>query len=204
MSVDYDGFAAMSPLERNDILPTLTAENKSELVTTHFQRFLDSNRQELSPEQISLVEECIGHIRPEVYEHPDENQAWSEEMEKRIVAIFPREILVKFHMEAFKNSGRPRNPISRAIARGQVRATASELETVREALRDIALLPAAELRARRYAGSDLHAILSGHFVDRDHGVPAEEEFWDLIADREVSLAARHALALLSPRRNRPR
>ena len=67
MYVDYDTFAGMSPLRKNDVLHKLTPENRAELVKTHLQRYLEENRPRLNDEQIRFIEENLNCIRPEHY-----------------------------------------------------------------------------------------------------------------------------------------
>ena len=114
MYVDYDGFASMPPLQKNKVIQEITAENKAELVTTHWRRFLEANRARLNAEQVHFIEESLAFVRPEMYQHPrpneEEDAKRSEEMEARMHELFPFEDVLKLHMEVFKNSGLIRNP----------------------------------------------------------------------------------------------
>src|SRR5437867_1669932 len=97
-------------------------------------------------------------------------------------------------MEAFKNSGEIPNPLARTLVRAKPRIEEGEVEEVREALLDLAKIPPDELRTRR---ADLPALLRRHF----EGIPAGDEFWSLVDDEDVRLAAIRTRSILYKVRN---
>jgi len=193
MYVDYDTYAAMSPLRKNKTLQQLTPENKAELVNAHLQRFLDENRARLNDEQIRFIEESIAFVRPDLYERIPTEDDFRRDREKEatLLRLFSREDALKLHSGAFKNSGEIQNPVARAIAYAKARNPTDELEA---ALLDLANIPSEELRARR---PELATLLGRHY---DH-VPAGEEFWNQISDEDVRLAALRARSLVHNVRN---
>jgi hypothetical protein len=193
MYVDYDTFTSLSPLRKNRTLQQLTPENKSELVKTHLQHFLDENHSRLNDEQVRFVEKSIAFVAPELFERIPSKDDFTRdrEIEATLLRLFSREDARKLHFGAFKNSGEIPNPVARAIAYARARNPTDELEA---ALLDLANTPSEELRARR---PEL-ATLLGHHYD---GVPAGEEFWTQISDEDVRLAALRARSLVHKVRN---
>jgi len=195
VTIDYDTYASKSPLQKVRILSELTPANIAELVIVHWRRWLESNRHRLNGEQIAFLEEQIAYIKPELYVHPradEEAEAKrSRETEERMRALFPFEDFIKLHMEAFKNSGEIRNPIALILVRGKLRVEEAELEELRGALRDLATVPPDELRSKR---PDLPAYLRRRFED-PLPMPEGDEFWSLVSDEDVTLAAARARAL---------
>lgn len=203
MHVDYETFAAMSPLRKNAILASLTPENKAELVVTHLRRFLDSNRDKLNAEQIRFAEESIEYVKPELYRPGSRDEAAASknaEIEKRVRELFPRELLVQFHFEVFKNSGPIDNPIARALVQTSPRVEEREVELLRSALHDLATLGEAELRGKKYDGLDLAAILGRAWAS----VPSGEAFWTALSDDDVRLAASRSWTILGSKAIRDR
>jgi hypothetical protein len=200
MYVDYDTYASMSPLRKNKVIGEITAENKAELVTAHWRRFLEANRARLNAAQIQFIEESIAYVRPDLYQHPRANEEevrkHSEEMEARLRELFPFEDIVNLHMEAFKNSGVIRNPVALVLVRAKPQIEESEVENLRAALYDLATLPPDELRSRRYGDDDFPALFCRAF----QGMPCGEEFFSLLSDADVPLAASRAYALISGKR----
>lgn len=197
MDVDYDSYAAMSPLRKNAIGPQLTPENRAEIVRTHLQRFLDAERQRLTVDQIAFVEESIAYIGPELWRQPrdeEEIERRAREREARAQALFSRDDFLRMHAGAFKNSGAMSNPIAVALVRST--ATTANVPALLEALHDLSTLPADELRARRYEGEDA-ATLLGRAYD---GMPAGEEFWSAAGDKDARLAALRAKGFVNARR----
>src|SRR6266513_1711756 len=98
MYVDYDTYAAMSPLRKNRMLQQLTPENKTELVKAQKQRFLDENRARLNDESIAFV-------RPDLYQRIPTEDDFRRDREKEatLLRLFSREDALKLHSGAFKN-----------------------------------------------------------------------------------------------------
>ena len=92
VTVDYDTFWAMS---RNDQVATfnkITPENKAALVRTQIQRWTDTNRARLNPEQLQLLAEMLAFISTDLYGKPsDVNITRAKELETRATALFSRE-----------------------------------------------------------------------------------------------------------------
>jgi len=199
MYVAYDAFASMSPLQKNKVIQEITADNKAELVTTHWRRFLEANRARLNAEQTEFIEEHIASVRPELYQHPTPNEEQhakrSEEMEARMHELFLFEDVLKLHMEVFKNSGLIRNPIAQALVRAKPHIGELGIENLRAALYDIATVPPDELRSRRYGDDDAATLLRRAFA----GIPSSEE-WSLLSDEDVPLAAWRAYTLINANR----
>ena len=91
MCVDYDTFASMSPARKNEALHDLMPENKAELVTTHWQRFLDANRSRLTAGQTRRLELII--------EKYPEHAITETELRE----LFEFEDFIELHFGAFKN-----------------------------------------------------------------------------------------------------
>ncbi len=183
--VDYDTYASMSPLRKNKVLGEITSENKAELVTTHWRRFLEANRARLNAEQIGFIEVSLAYVRPELYQRAQTGEEFNRDREKEetLLRLFSRDDVLKLHMGAFKNSGAIPNPIARALM--HVSRRAEEREDLESALCDLAVLPPDQLRQKR---GDLPELLGRH-ID---GIPTGEEFWNQIDDADVRLAARRA------------
>ncbi|HMC21423.1 MAG TPA: hypothetical protein VKL19_06225 [Thermoanaerobaculia bacterium] len=94
-------------------------------------------------------------------------------------------------MGAFKNSGEIRNPIALILVQGKVRVEEEKLEELRQALHDLATVRLDELRSKR---PELPAYLRRHF-EHPQPMPEGEEFWRLVSDEDVPLAAAHARAI---------
>jgi hypothetical protein len=196
MHIDYDTYARMSPLQKNRVIHQIAAENVAELVTTHWQRFLDKNRGRLNVEQIRFIEESIAFVRPEHYKLPRDEEAirkHGEELERRLEALFSFVDRIHLHMGAFKNSGEIPNLIARTLVRTRPHFDESSGENLQMALHDLATVPRDELRKRH---SDLPEILSCAF----EGMPSGDEFWDLVADEDVPLAASRAFGMVKSMR----
>ena len=192
MYVDYDRYASMSSLRRNNVLSKLTPENVAELVTTHWRRFLDENRGTLSSEQVQFLEETIAWIRPELYRRKPTEEDFHRDRarEAELLRLFPREDVVRLHMGAFKNSGDIANPIARAL----IRVRPVESDELEAALRDLASLPVEQLRQTR---PELAQFMAAYF----EGMPAGEEFWTQLDDEDVRLAASRARGIVHKVRN---
>ncbi|MEZ5426443.1 MAG: hypothetical protein R2747_09270 [Pyrinomonadaceae bacterium] len=92
--VGYQQFFRRSIKERIRIFNDISAENRALLVRTQAERWLAANRSRLDDGQISLAEELIGLITPEMYRGlPKQIEPEIEALLKRIEAVFPRQDL---------------------------------------------------------------------------------------------------------------
>lgn len=66
-TIGYDKFFLTPVKERREIFTEISAENRAFLIKTHAERWLAANRSRLTDEQISVVEELIQAISPELY-----------------------------------------------------------------------------------------------------------------------------------------
>ena len=192
MYVDYDAFASMSPLKKNTVLHQLTPENVSEIVISHWRRFLETNRGRLNDEQVAFIEESVAEIKPELYRRDrartQEEFDREREREARLLRLFSRDDARSLHMEAFNHSGEIQNPLARALMLIGPKHRSDDLDA---ALADVATLPASDLRQKR---PDLPA-----FLQRYIEVPAD--FWSHIDDEDVRLAARRGRVFAHTMRN---
>lgn len=65
--VSYDDFMHMERRERLRVFNEISPGNRAAIVRTHVQRWLAKNREQLSDEQVALVEETFRVLTPEVY-----------------------------------------------------------------------------------------------------------------------------------------
>ena len=182
--MDYDTFAALSPLKKPKVWQQLTPENKYEIVTARWRRFLDGNRDRMNPEQIALLETNLAELRPEDYQEsrPAERSVWARRSETRFNELFPLEELVRLHFETFMHSGEIRNRIARALFFGRPRFDEGTGDKLLAALYDLATRPGGELP------DGIFEILSAAFED----MPSAEEFRALADDEDVPAAAARA------------
>jgi hypothetical protein len=92
-AIDYDTFMQSSEQRRIELFNAVTPENRAELVRTHLERWLSTNRKRLSPEQIRVMEENLAFIRPAIYRQDRAPEVLSrqKELERRTAAIFTAE-----------------------------------------------------------------------------------------------------------------
>ena len=192
MYVDYHTFASMSPLEKNTVLHKLTPENVAEIVVSHWQRFLETNRGRLNEEQVAFIEESVAEIKPELYRgdraRTEEEFDREREREARLLHLFSCDDARWLHMEVFTNSGEIQNPVARALMLIGPDHRSDDLDA---ALADMEMLPATDLRQKR---PDLPALLQRYIE-----VPAD--FWSHIDDEDVRLAARRGRVFAHTMRN---
>ena len=93
MTLDYDSFRAKSWEERVTLFNSISAEEKAELVRTHISRWLQSHRDELTAEQVEILEENIASVIPELYVRPRDRDLFNRFMalEKRTAGVLSRE-----------------------------------------------------------------------------------------------------------------
>lgn len=192
MYVNYETFASMSPLNKNTVLHQLTPENVAEIVRSHWQRFLETNRGRLNDEQVSFLEENIAQIKPELYRgdraRTEEEFDREREREARLLRLFSRDDAGSLHMGAFKNSGDIKNPVARALMLIGPKDRSDDLDA---ALADLETLPASDVRQKR---PDLPALLKQH-------IEVPDDFWSHIDDEDVRLAARRGRVFAHTMRN---
>ena len=93
MQINYDQFRKMQWNERVTLFNEVSNEEKAELVRTHIDRWLESHRGELSPLQISAVEQCRDFIKPELYGAVKDSADLErfKEIEQRAAAVLTRD-----------------------------------------------------------------------------------------------------------------
>lgn len=196
MHIDHDAFASMSPLQRPKIWQQLTPENKFELMTTQWRLFLEGNRERMSAEQARLIEESLAELRPEDYRRPrsTESRDRARRTEERFSELFSVEELRRLHFPSM-HSGEIPNRIARILVLTKPTIDESSVEGLMAALYALATLPPEQVRERH---PRLPEILGAAF----EGMPAGEEFWNLLSDEDVPLAALRAYSLLRSARIR--
>lgn len=97
-SIGYDEFMPQPLQERLRIFNEVSAENRASLIKTHVERWLASNRPRLSNEQISVVEEMIPYITPELYRagrNQEKVERLAEMLYKKAEVVFSREDMMQ-------------------------------------------------------------------------------------------------------------
>jgi pimeloyl-ACP methyl ester carboxylesterase len=91
--VDYETFMRLDGNRRLMMFNAISAENRADLVRTHFHRWLMANRSTLSAAQIEALEEQLPIIQPGLYQQPKdaELERRSAEMLDRLYSLFPRD-----------------------------------------------------------------------------------------------------------------
>jgi hypothetical protein len=90
--VDYDAVMSGDWTHRVTSFERMSPEEKAELARTHRRRWLHANRERLSPEQLSSMEEQITFLVPELYAlrmDPDLRRR-SKELEAKLIQLFSR------------------------------------------------------------------------------------------------------------------
>ncbi len=93
-SIGYDQFMPQSLEERIKLFNEVSAENRALLIKTHIERWLAANRSKLADEQVSVVEEIIPFIRPELYQAKRDVEKLAPEVEalrRKAEAVFSHE-----------------------------------------------------------------------------------------------------------------
>jgi len=108
-AVSYESFMQLDARVREDRFGAMSPEDKSLIMRTHAERWLDKNRARLSTSQVALVRDAIEFLSPELYRNPadpgfDEK---GRELEKAFRCALPRSDV----MELF---GATRSPVPRA------------------------------------------------------------------------------------------
>jgi hypothetical protein len=98
-AIGYDEWMPQSPEERRRIFTDISAENRALLMKTHIERWLATNRQRLSNEQITVVEDImIPFIIPERYQAERDAEKVEEEadaLQRKAEEFFSREDLMQ-------------------------------------------------------------------------------------------------------------
>jgi hypothetical protein len=81
--VTYDDFRKISVDQRRGRFGSLSAENKSLIVRTHAQRWLENNRARLTASEVGVFQEMINFITPERYAKRAETAIDKEEQALR-------------------------------------------------------------------------------------------------------------------------
>jgi hypothetical protein len=100
-TVDYDTFGKLDVQERRRVFGEISPENKAELMRTQVKRWLEKNRNRLSLEQISVLEESITSLTPDSYRLPRSDEAIKrmKELEAKAAALFSGEDRQVFTLE---------------------------------------------------------------------------------------------------------
>jgi hypothetical protein len=79
--------------ERLKMFNAISAQNKADLVRTHFRRWRDANRASLNAAQLEALGDQLDIIRTELYQQPrDEHlKRRADEMLDRLYSLFPRD-----------------------------------------------------------------------------------------------------------------
>ena len=91
MAIDYDSFRAKPWAERVRLFNAISAEEAAELVRTHISRWLQLHREELTAEQVNIVEENISFVSSELYRRPRNRELYGRfrDLENRTAACSP-------------------------------------------------------------------------------------------------------------------
>ena len=81
--VAYDDFMRISAEQRRGSFGALSAENKSQIVRTHAERWLAKNRVRLTTSEVGVFQEMINFITPERYAKRPETAMDKEEQALR-------------------------------------------------------------------------------------------------------------------------
>lgn len=80
--VDYDSYAALDSTEQAVAYDAMTPEARAALQRTHVERWLATNRERLSPEQIAAVEETLDWMGPRLYDEANRQTAQMEVIDR--------------------------------------------------------------------------------------------------------------------------
>ena len=96
-TIDYDTFGKLDLQGRHKVLNEISPENMAEIMKTHVKRWLEKNRNHLSQEQISVLEESITSITADSYRFPRSNEAMkrAKELAAKAAAVFSQEEMVQ-------------------------------------------------------------------------------------------------------------
>ena len=91
--VDYDTFMQLDVQGRLRLFNQITPENRAELVRAQVRRWVDQNRERLTPEQVAAMEDNLTLITADLYSLPrtEEKMEKVRAMEARTAALFSRE-----------------------------------------------------------------------------------------------------------------
>ena len=93
MNVTYEDFRTKAWDERLRLFNELAPAEKALLVATHMSRWLEAHRNQLSVEQVAVVEENIRFVRPDIFD-PARKRSFSTELrdlERRTSALLSRD-----------------------------------------------------------------------------------------------------------------
>jgi hypothetical protein len=102
-TIDYDTFGKLGVKARMKAFNEASPENKAELTKTQARRWLDKNRDRLTPEQIAVLEENIVFISPALYRLPrrEEDQKKLLDLQARTAALLSEDdIFQAFFLQA--------------------------------------------------------------------------------------------------------
>lgn len=104
----YEAFMAVEAKKRSDIFGTLTPENKSALKRAHAAAWLAKNEDRLSTRQITVVQEAMAFLSPELYRAPGSAELRTKEgqIKRQLECTLDRSDVI----EAFTFLGPPPAP----------------------------------------------------------------------------------------------
>lgn len=68
--LSYEDFVRLDAKQRREAFGRLTPESKASIVRTHAERWLSDNRQRLSSNELSIFQEIIATVTPDLYRKP--------------------------------------------------------------------------------------------------------------------------------------
>lgn len=92
-TLDYDSFMQQDLKTRLATFKTLSAEAKAEIMGTHIQRWVEANRDTLTPDQLAMTREWQAFAKAENYRTPlsDEQSAVLKDIESRSETLFSKD-----------------------------------------------------------------------------------------------------------------
>ena len=92
----YDIFMRLDLRERDRTFKQAAPETRAQLVQTHIQRWIDSNRSRLTPEQLLMMLENLGFVTPDHYRQKASaaDLARARDLAVRTMAVFsPKDLI---------------------------------------------------------------------------------------------------------------
>jgi len=99
LTISYDEYISLPSDERDKLFGKISVENCASLMRTHVERWLEANHLRLNQEQIAVIEEFIGSIKPESYQAKRNYVKVMQETEKlysKAETVFSREDIMQF------------------------------------------------------------------------------------------------------------
>ena len=99
--VDYDTFMKQDVQSRIAMFNGITPENRADLVHTQIQRWVEANRERLTPEQLGLTQEWLDHVTADNYRESvaddlkAERMVRAKDLETRAAKVFSKEDMMQ-------------------------------------------------------------------------------------------------------------